>query len=291
MRRKILMFGLLLIIVVVFAAAFFSLSGRSRRTGAGLFCWEEEVLERKDLREALFRTMEQYDMDQLYQYIPDDKTSEEISPFLQEAADAAVEVYLLAGDPSWAYDKTGQDLIGVLKQAERIRTESENGSALKGVMADVEPYLSGQWEQNEADAMGTYVAAMEAACEYADETSLFLYACIPYFYDSEGLTEYLELLAKDGCHGLAVMNYYREEEAAHLEQEWSLAKRYGKPVINIYELQKPGTHDLTEKNTYYESGMEGVRESFGRLQETLPYSGLTYAVHDYRALLEVEKIE
>lgn len=288
MKKKILTGGFLLAAVIVMMRVF---SGFGSLSGAGLFCWEKDVLEEKDLREKLFFVMRQYHMDQLYQYIPAGMSPEELSPFFEAASREDVDVYLLTGAPEWAFDETGGKLRQALWQADDIRQRASGGDAVKGVMADVEPYLLEDWEDDPEAIMRSYVASMKTARQAADDSGLFLYACIPYYYDALDLTAFLNDLIQNGCHGVAVMNYYRDHEADHLSFECGLAKMYKKPLINIYELQAPGKYGLTEKNTYYSLGMKKVWESYRQLKRSLPFSGLSYAIHDYRALLEVEKIE
>ena len=289
--KKIQFMAVIFLIILILPAIGMWADLHSRPTGGnGLFCWDEEVLKDTSQRETLWRAMKQYDLRELYQHISSDMTPEELSPFFMDAAAHDVTVYMLTGDPSWALDEDGTDLTAAVRQAASVQKQA-GGSVLKGVMADVEPYLLPGWEEHSGELMDSYVSSMKTARKQAEAEDLFLYACIPYYYDTEGLTPYLDDLMEDGCHGIAVMNYYRENEAKHLKYEWQQAKHLQKPVINIYELQRPGVHGLEEISTYHASGMDGVEKSFQKIQEELPYPDLFYAVHDYRALLEVEDIE
>lgn len=256
----------------------------------GLFCWDKEFLNDRAQRDTLWRAMEQYDLHELYQYIPADLPPKSLSSFFAEAEEHRIKVYLLTGDSTWARDETGEALVNAVRQAASVRRRM-GGSALKGVMMDVEPYLLPEWEEEAESLMDSYVSAMKEARKQAEEDDLFLYACIPYYYDSEGLTSYLNALMEQGCHGIAVMNYYRENETEHIRYEWQQSKRLHKPIVNIYELQRPGLHGLKEINTYHESGMAGIAKSFRSIRKSLPYDYLTFAVHDYNSLLEVEDIE
>lgn len=282
--------GAAAVTLLILAAVLWSDMDSKSVGGNGLFCWDKEVLNDRAQRDTLWRVMEQYNLRELYQYIPSDLPSEVLSSFFAEAEEHRIKVYLLTGDPTWARDETGEALVNAVRQAASVRRRM-GGSALKGVMMDVEPYLLPEWEEEAESLMDSYVSAMKAARKQAEEDDLFLYACIPYYYDSEGLTFYLNALMEQGCHGIAVMNYYRENETKHLRYEWQQAKRLNKPIVNVYELQAPGIHDLSEINTYHEAGMAGIEKSFRNIQKSLPYDNLAFAVHDYKALLEVEDIE
>lgn len=54
------------------------------------------------------------------------------------------------------------------------------------------------------------------------------------------------------------MNYRKSDEPGQVETELAIAWQAGKRVIHIYEPQPPGTHDLTERNTYHGDGLEAV---------------------------------
>lgn len=282
--------GAAAVTLIILAAVLWSDMDSKSAGGNGLFCWDKEVLNDRAQRDTLWRAMEQYDLHELYQYIPADLPPKSLSSFFAEAEGHGIGVYLLTGDPAWARDGTGEALVNAVRQAASVRRRTD-GSTLKGVMMDVEPYLLPEWEEEAESLMDSYVSAMKAARKQAEEDDLFLYACIPYYYDSEGLTSYLNALMEQGCHGIAVMNYYRENETKHLRYEWQQAKRLNKPIVNIYELQRPGLHGLKEINTYHESGMAGIAKSFRSIRKSLPYDYLTFAVHDYNSLLEVEGIE
>ena len=156
-----------------------------------------------------------------------------------------------------------------------------------GLVLDVEPYLTDTYRKNPKRTMDIYLSAMRRTYDYARERGVELIICIPYFFDSKGFPDHLEALIEEASDGVAVMNYYKEGERKNLETEMGFARRAGKRLINIAELQRPGTHDLTERNTYYHDGLPAVGQSFEALTEYFDYVGLTFALHDYTALRKV----
>lgn len=204
-----------------------------------------------------------------------------MAAFIAAAHGEGIAVYLLTGDPAWGLDGTGDSMA-----AEIDRAAGYGG--LRGVMMDVEPYLTQEWEADAQGVMGTYVEGMTRAREAADAAGLELVACIPYFYDSLGHAGALETLVEGGCHVLAVMSYDKKDEAENLETEAALARARGRPLIMIYELQPPGPHDLTEGNTYYNDGLGPLIKSWGRLRRRYGPS-MSYALHEYESLREVLK--
>ena len=251
-----------------------------------LFSWSEEALTPEG-RAALFRDMEALGLEALYQAIPEEAGGEAVDTFLTQAGEAGIQVWLLTGDPAWGLDPTGAAMAAEIARAAGYNRGLEAGERLRGVVMDVETYLTGAWADDPAEVMDRYVSAMAAARSAAGRAGLALSACVPYYYDDLGLAGPLERLVDQGCDGLVVMNYYRGDEAAQIETELALARAGGKPLTVAYELQPPGVHGLTEQNTYYGAGLGAVEESFDAIARRLGGEGLSYALHSYDALREV----
>ncbi len=133
--------------------------------------------------------------------------------------------------------------------------------------------------------MNDFVTGMKTAYKTANKNDLKMILCIPYFYDNMGFSKQLDDLIKSGCDTIAIMNYYKDKEITNIKLEVAIANKYGKEVVTIYELQAPGTHDLSDKNTYYNDGIEAINENFNNLKEA--YQDITIAFHEYRSLKEV----
>ena len=178
-------------------------------------------------------------------------------------------------------------MIEEIKRAGRCNTGLTEAQRLRGVMMDVEPYQTAQWTGDKDGVMASFTAAMIKARQASEQASLQLIACIPYFLDEKGQEKRLAELTAEGCHALAVMNYNKKDEARQLQLEASLAAANEKPLVMIYELQAPGKHDLTERNTYYHDGLAGVAASWSTLLQQVECRQFSYALHDYEALKEV----
>ena len=246
----------------------------------GLFSWRSFVLQEEE-REILFEEMEKLELTALYQSFPKDADPDMVRAFLEDAQQRNISVYLLTGDPGWGLDESGAAMKKEIERAAALPGE------VRGVMMDVEPYLTEEWDADRDQVMQIYVDAMERACEAAEDAGLELIACIPYFYDDLGQISRLEELVERGCHALAVMNYDKGDEAENLKAETEFAHRYERPVTTIYELQEPGKAGLSERNTYYQDGLGAVKENWRELLEEYPDLDISYALHDYTALKEV----
>ncbi|WP_017415375.1 hypothetical protein [Clostridium tunisiense] len=279
---------------ILFIAIFFTVgcffSGCSLNKTAqetrGLFSWKDsEVLEG---RAQLYETMKDLKLNTIYQSFSEDLQEKDILNFVREATDKKISVYLLTGAPQWALEESGETMLSEVEKVININKSLEKSAGIKGVLFDVEPYLLDEWDkQSREKIMDGLVANMKKTYEKAHENGLEVIACIPYFYDDFGFSQQVEELIKASCDSLAVMNYYQGKEQKHIENEEALTNKYGKELINIYEMQAPGKHGLIDKNTYHEEGLNSVEKNFAELKKSFNGRKISIAFHDYAALKEI----
>lgn len=252
----------------------------------GLFSWDAAVLEEEEAA-ALAECIRLAEVGEIYQEFPESwLLSGQAGQFVQRMHRLGVAVYALTGAPEWAYDSEGADLIAALKQVADYNAAQREANRITGVMVDVEPYLLEEWDAGDGERealMDTYLKGMRAAYVYALRNDLELWVCVPTFYDVTN-PEMLENLVALACDGVAVMNYNREDEYGQIKAEVELAERYGKRVLCIYELQRAGSHDLQEINTYAQLGLEALWQSAQELEQDFAYEALGFAYHYYKPL-------
>lgn len=275
-------------IVVVFLI--FYLGTRHKKnevpqTGFGMFSWGTEAMAEEEA-ETLSDCIRLAHVAAIYQEFSEDSfESGEADRFIERMGKQKVQVYALMGEREWAYEADGSSLIEAMENAadyNRKRTKYR----IDGVMVDVEPYLTDQWDEGydkRAELMDSYLSCMEHAYEYAREQELEFFVCIPTFYDITN-GDILEKLISGACDGIAVMNYNRTDEYGQIAREVGYAREYGKKIICIYELQEAGSHDLEEINTYANEGMEALYQSAERLKNQFGYEKLQFAYHYYKPL-------
>lgn len=270
---------------------------------AGLFSWSAETVNKTD--GELFQLMQQEGLNVLYQNISSKNSrQEQMSVFVESAMEKGITVYYLTGDASWGLDPDGERLCEAVKDAvaynRRIkrkflaRREADGKQwstipQLAGIVFDVEPYTLKEWDRNPGKVMDSFVSGMKEAYALAQDYGLKVIVCIPWYYDDKGQQKGLEELIKNGCDGIAVMNYYRGAEIKNIATEVELASKYGKGLITIYELQKADGSSVKEINTYYNSGLAALEKSYKSVLKAYPDQTISLAYHDYKALKEVLK--
>ena len=267
------------LLAIVFVLLVLRRSQAKAPQGNGLFSWHDSVLE-EPCRTALFDRMEQLGLTELYQHVSQTADPQTVQAFWTAAGERGIRTYLLAGSPEWALDETAGALLEAIGRAASL-------SGCAGLVADVEPHLTPEWTRDQDFVAQRYLAAMEIAKQAAGRAGLELVVCVPYYYDDKGGGTLLDRLISSGCDTLAVMNYYRKNEAGHIQTEARLCQSYGRRLIHIYELQAPGVQGLETINTYHDAGLGALYTSWSGLQTQFPDLRLNYALHDYDALREL----
>lgn len=252
---------------------------------AGIFSWKREFVEEVSAEEL--ERLSESRIIQIYQSFSDSIEQEHINLFFENTSKHDIDVYYLSGSPRWGIEDDAESCINEVERAYELNREIKSGE-IKGIVLDVEPYLTEEWDEDKEEVMELFTENMRKTYAAAEEAGFELILCIPYYYDTEGFEKELEELIGECCDKIAVMNYYRENESKHIETELALAEKYEKQLINIYELKKPGEHGLTDKNTYYNYGMEAVNESFQNIKAYFNESDIAMALHDIEAFCEVE---
>ncbi len=247
-----------------------------------VFSWQKNHSTDETLRDEMFEVLAGIGANEVYQNLDD----EAASSFIRQAYDRGIDVYLLSGQPEWGLDREAGRMRREVRRAARLREES-GGLGPAGLVLDVEPYLTSSYERNPQRAMDRFAEAMRNTYAYAQSKGVPLIICIPYFYDSKGFEKVLEELIEEGSDAVAVMNYQKKDEAGKIQTEVAVSARADKRIIHIFELQRPGLYDLTERNTYFVDGLPAVWSSLHQLYAHFDYEGLSFALHDYTALREM----
>lgn len=282
MKNRVKFLFLTMTVALICFSSLAACASKTPRTeiGDGLFCWDKEVIDSPD---RLFDVMKNLELTTLYQHIPKSAERRSVRAFLKKCAERGIDVYLLTGDPKWGLDPLGEDLLDEIDRVKAYNRGLEENECIRGIMADVETYLTDEWDVDPGGVMQTWADAMTAAHIEAQSRGLSIFACIPYYLDKEESADGLKRLLKDGCDGAAIMNYFRRSEAEHIREEMQLLD--GKPVAVVYELQKAGG-GISDMNTYHDLGIGAVRESAEALKREFG-DDLRIAFHHYGALKEL----
>nr|WP_300004947.1 hypothetical protein [Tissierella sp.] len=289
MKSKLFIKVLLGVLVLSFSLSTLShVYAQKNLQSRSLFSWKSSEVQ--EGRVKLFQTMEDLNLNRLYQHFSRDLNQAEVETFLAEAEAKGIEVSFMDGSSQWALEKDAEHAIKSIERVIAINKDLDIGKQIKSILFDIEPYTLKEWDDtSKENIMKNFVQMMKLAYKKAKSNNIEVIVCIPYYYDTMGLEVQLEELIETGCDSVAIMNYYKKREAKHIKQEVEYADKYGKNVINIYEFKAPGSHGLIDKNTYFKDGIEAAEKSFKNILKELPNKDISIAFHDYRALEEVLK--
>lgn len=188
----------------------------------GMFEWKEERIEQPEIAGEI---IDQFQITDWYQELGLPIEHKKTAQFVKQLHGQNVKVYALVGETDWGYESEGQSLIQYLEELVQYNKKRMPAERFDGVMVDVEPYTRSRWKKDPEENMKLYVSGMIAAYRFAQEHDLIFIACIPRHYDDQGLTQQLEILIRDGCDEVAVMDYDCGAEAEKIETEAQLARR------------------------------------------------------------------
>lgn len=280
--------NIFILFLIFFLCRYSFLNNKTLDYDKSIFSWDKlAVLEPK---ENLFDIMKKYKIKTIYQSFSSELSKDEISFFLESCNKYNYDVYYLCGDPEYSLDKNAEKMSKEIDNLIAIK-ECDNSDVLSGILFDVEPYLLDKWDVESNKIMELFLKNLQIAYKKAKDNNLKMIVCIPYYYDSKGFLDILEKIIKDGCDGVAIMNYYQKNEDNHIKQELEFTKKYNKICINIYEFNAPDKYDLIDENTYYEEGIEEAEENFKKLKKSLDSKDIILGFHDYNSIKELVENE
>ena len=120
----------------------------NKNCSGGLFSWSRATVQ--DEPQQLLTVMRQYGLTELYQTFSSHSDPAQLEPFLTQAAEQGVAVYVLVGEPEWGREADGASLRQVITRVAAWNEALPEGSRFAGVMADIEPYLLEEWSDSDA---------------------------------------------------------------------------------------------------------------------------------------------
>lgn len=248
------------------------------KNNTSIFSWFKEQLHHP---EATFELLKCYEISRIYQSIAKDDSKEAVMQFLETAKKYNIEVYILAGEVEWAYEMYQQEIIHFIEEA------SLYYPLIKGVVLDIEPHSLEDFPQDGQMILRSFAKNLQKAYLLTQSYQLEMVVCLPYYYDTMGYEMELETIIAHGLDEVAIMNYYREKELEHMEFEVALSQKYHKKIQTIYELQAPDKYGLTDKNTYYNYGIQAVYKSYKKITEKIPYKEVGLSFHEFQSFKEL----
>ena len=268
----------ILCLIILALSFLFFFQKRAFVHGPAIFSWHDDVLDEK--KEVLFSLMKDYGLKEVYQYFSSGLENEEILSFIEECKNNQIRVFALLGEANWALQEDGVSLIRAMERFDELE--------INGFVIDIEPHLLKDFKEDDQRIMDCFASCLEKGRTYVKEKNKEFIVCLPYHFDRY---EQLEKIIDKGLDTLAIMNYYRRDEIAHLEKEASLCKKYNKTLITIYEFQKAGTYGLEEINTYHMEGFESLRRSYELMRLHYNKNSFNFSIHEFESFKEAEAYE
>ena len=251
----ILVMGIILLNSGIFLYLYSQEKENSVINDAILYSWHlEDILKQK---ERFYTVVEEYQIRTLYQDFSSEYLKQMDSSFIKEMKENGIEVYHLAGDPSWGR-KNGFEKIK--KEIDKVSQFNDNSEYhLTGLLLDIEPYVSEKEEKFASADFEVYVEEIKKAYAYIKGRNLELRIAIPYWLDSIDMN-LLEELIKN-TDGVSVMNYNIKKTSKNIENEVEIARKYKKHIDTIYEIEYDDEEYFTSRDEIVKDFQKIKREN------------------------------
>lgn len=277
------------VVVILICWLLLNVNIYEKKTVRSIFSWSKEEV--RDYQTQFLNDLLEFEFDRVFQSFSSELTEEEIKSFVVALTNENIDLYGLAGAPEWALDATGERMISRLDSIIKINHQLPVKNRMKGLAVNVEPYTLDEFDWQDEEIQKSYLSGMTKLYEAATKEGLELIIVLPYFYDTKGYRDILTVFIERTSSEVAVMNYYRDREIDHLAFEAKIAKQANKPLTTIYEFKAPGSHGLTDKNTYYDEGLMAALKNAEELVAHYNDQTIHIAFHDYHAFRKVIKKE
>lgn len=282
--------NLLISIILVFIVCLIAIPCYAKEDKkTALYMWE--VNNNIDY-EAYGNMVDYLNINKIYAYIGTANLNERIDNNVKKLFNFAKEKNI---DIYAVYDENYEDQTENERRIKELLEEIKNYNQtstykIKGVAIDSEFHCLNGYnslsQQEKVQLFRDYVTAMKNAYVSASTANLDYVVCIPVWLNKldEGL---LEELIQNGCSYVQLMNYSKNNMTTNISEEVAFAKKYNKKIENIAEFQKPGAHEVTNNETFYNDGLEAGINKFQEINEYYNYDSLTFTFHSYTPVIEL----
>lgn len=251
----------------------------------GVYSWRMDKINYGEVK----KLVKDLEINSFYQYVPVSQinSNKEFTEFVDFLDSVDVDTYFLCGAPKYGYD---DEILEIKKIVDAVyKYNLNNKTKLHGIVLDAEFYLDNRYKtEDKRTCFEIYCKNMKKAHEYSKEKGIELILVIPYWLDTEFGDEGLEMLIRDACDSIEVMNYYKAKSYEHIKSEVEFAQKYDKSIVTISELQEANDDNtITEEITFYKDGLVASRNDMLNILQKYKYDKFGYAYHYYDYLIEL----
>ena len=236
-----------------------------------LYSWSMDYINQEEY-DNIYKIIDKLDINILYQDFSSEYLSSINNTFLEQMQIKNVDVYHLAGDPSWGLENGYKYIIEEINKV--IFYNNNVNKKIKGIVLDIEPYASEKFENSDfsLEDFKIYVEQIKKSYSNAKENNLEFVLVIPYWFDKidKKLLEQLINYVDD----MSVMNYNIDKTMENISFENEISKKYEKNINTIYEI------NFGEAN--YFSNWNDIKKDYKNLKDKYGEMGIAY--HHYSSI-------
>lgn len=284
-KKKGYIIAFLLIMIYIIIQVTYIVANENDKMRISVYSWHVDKVDCQKFKNI----SKDLGINSFYQYMPalEINTNETFTNLVNDLKNFGVKTYLLTGTPNQVYDEEILELKKIIDEVEKYNIN--NNVKLEGIVLDAEFYLDEKYnKENKEECFFYYYTNVKKAYEYAKSKNIKFILVIPYWLDTTFGVDKLEMLIKDSCDSIEVMNYYKLKTKEHINSEIELVKKYNKSIVTISELQKTNEEEaVTAQITFYTDRLQACTEDMQSIQKEYNYNKLGYAYHYYDYLVEL----
>lgn len=235
-----------------------------------LYSWNLEDI--KENEQKFEQILKDYHITTIYQDFTSEYFENVQNDFIKQMSKEKIDIYHLAGDPSWGRENGFLKIAGEIDKLEEYNQKVPY--KIKGIVLDIEPYVSEKEEKFAIEDFEIYVKEIKKSYRYIQDKNLELILAIPYWFDHIDIA-LLESLIQN-ADGISIMNYSKNKTIKNMKEEWSLAKKYQKQINTIYEIEY-------DKEDYF-SSKEEIEKDFNKIKNAYQDYPIDIAYHHYKSM-------
>ncbi|WP_240421062.1 hypothetical protein [Paenibacillus periandrae] len=249
--------------------------------------WDTSLISTVENRQTVLQFAKEQSIGRIYVQVNPDVDKSTYRAFIQEAAQAGIQIHALDGAPNWIRSDQQQQIVSLVKWVKDYNASVLENERFTGIQVDIEPYVLPEWHNERDVTVSSWITAMTLFTNEArQDSTLTVSAALPFWLHQITIPDdsSVRLNAKfiSMLDEVTLMSY-RDKAEALIEitaDDLALADRLGKKIFVGVETNPSYEGAFV---SFYEEGRTAMNTQLTLIDDALKghasYAGI--AVHDY----------
>lgn len=249
--------------------------------------WDTSLISTLENRQAVLQFAKEQSIGRIYVQVNPDVAKNTYRAFIQEAAQAGIQIHALDGAPNWIRSDQQQYIVSMVKWVKDYNASVLENERFSGIQVDIEPYVLPEWHNERDVTVSSWITAMTLFTnEVKHDSTLTVSAALPFWLHEISIPDESSIRLNAKFIGMldeVTLMSYRDQAEALIEitaDDLALADQLGKKVFVGVETNPSSEAAFV---SFYEEGRAVLNQQLTLIDDSLKghasYAGI--AVHDY----------